>query len=242
MSYPPVEHPYANGPAPLFPPFVGQPGFQPVVPMMSGAMPTTGNPFPAPPMNMPVPEPAPPGGSMGGMGGMGPDAPVIPPLPHSMRHGRPGGTPFVAAGQWGPDSPTSSDDPDWLDAGRRERLQPPLAPGQYGPFDNMRDRARPAGPALRRGEHRRAASSPAFRVHASQQSDDLDSPSPIIPQVVPPPPVIPSGIPPPNFVPFPGQPGMMPMPGADPMGFPMGQPGMPMPAHLPMQMPQPQKF
>ncbi|OJT10486.1 N-glycosidase YbiA [Trametes pubescens] len=140
----------------------------PPMPTMSGAMPTAGNPFPAPPMNMGM------GMGMGGqepnphMGmpqpvipgqGQNPEAPVIPPIPSNF--GRAGGTPYHPAGSY-PDSSDSESYDDELSPQTRERLQPPLAPGQYGPFDRNRERRGTPAPALRRGQHRRAESSPVF--------------------------------------------------------------------------------
>ncbi|KAI0650912.1 hypothetical protein C8Q79DRAFT_902974 [Trametes meyenii] len=129
---------------------------------MTGAVPTTGNPFPAPPVNMGVPD------AVGGMGmpepvipgpGQNPEAPVIPPMPAHMRRA---GTPYHRPTPYPGDSPSSDEYEDDLTPQTRERLQPPLAPGQYGPFDRSRDRRGPPAPALRRDGHRRAGSSPAF--------------------------------------------------------------------------------
>ena len=172
-----------------------QPGMHPVVPGMTGAIPTAGNPFPNPPMNMsmsmpmpmPVPEPA-----------IDPEAPVIPPIPTS-RHGRMG-TPYVNPRQY--DSPSSDDDlTDSLTPDARERLQPRLAPGQYGPYDPIRSRNRTPAPALRRTGHghRRTESTPVYRnPHSSPYDDDeLDEPP-----VIPPHPA--------GGQPFPQQPGFMP--------------------------------
>ncbi|KAI0638657.1 hypothetical protein C8Q77DRAFT_1154272 [Trametes polyzona] len=143
-----------------------QSGINPVVPSMpmSGALPTAGNPFPAPAVNvgMGAPDPAPPPMGMPepvipGQA-QNPEAPVIPPLPHSLR-GR-NGTPYHHADPYPLDSSDSESYDDELTPRTRERLQPPLAPGQYGPFDRSRDRRGTPAPALRR--HRRAESSPAF--------------------------------------------------------------------------------
>ncbi|RDX55283.1 DUF1768-domain-containing protein [Lentinus brumalis] len=134
---------------------------------MNGAVPSAGNFFPNPPMNMP--EPA-----------FDPEGPVVPPIPTSHR-GRMG-TPYVAPRPY--DSPSSDDDlTDSLDPEARERLQPRLAPGQYGPYDPIRNRNRTPAPALRRDRHghRRAESSPSY--HHRQQSpfdDRMDEP-PVIP-------------------------------------------------------------
>ncbi|KAI0677725.1 hypothetical protein C8Q78DRAFT_1074407 [Trametes maxima] len=135
----------------------------PVIPPMTGAVPTTGNPFPAPPVNMGAPDPV---GGMGGMPepvipgpGQNPEAPVIPPMPAHMRRA---GTPYHRPTPYPGDSPSSDEYEDDLTPQTRERLQPPLAPGQYGPFDRSRDRRGPPAPALRRDGHRRAGSSPAF--------------------------------------------------------------------------------
>ncbi|KAI0692183.1 hypothetical protein C8T65DRAFT_762438 [Cerioporus squamosus] len=136
---------------------------------MNGAVPSAGNFFPNPPMNMP--EPA-----------FDPEAPVVPPIPTSRR-GRMG-TPYVVPRPY--DSPSSDDDiTDSLDAEARERLQPRLAPGQYGPYDPIRNRNRTPAPALRQRDrhgHRRAESSPAYhhREQSSPFDDDMDEP-PVIP-------------------------------------------------------------
>ncbi|KAI0355486.1 DUF1768-domain-containing protein [Trametes cingulata] len=151
---------------------------------MTGAIPTTGNPFPAPPMNMAMggqspaaarmgmPEPVIPGQAQN------PEAPVIPPLPASMR-GR-NGTPYHHP----VDSPYSSESDEYddeLTPQTRERLQPPLAPGQYGPFDRRDDRRGTPAPALRRTRHRRAESSPDFRRDHSPAYGRNPEQPPVIP-------------------------------------------------------------
>ncbi|EJF62166.1 hypothetical protein BD309DRAFT_962442 [Dichomitus squalens] len=188
-------------------------GMAPVIPGMNGAVPTAGNPFPSGPMNMNMgpgmPSPqfhAPPPGQMNG----GVEAPVIPPLP-SSRRGR-AGTPFVPPGQVWPPSP--SEDEDDLTSEARARLQPPLAPGQYGPFDPVRDRNRTPQPILQRDgrRHRRAGSSPMFS--RDEPPFDDSGQRPVIP---------------PNFTggpPFPHHPGAQPMMG----GWP-AQPEMNMGVH-----------
>ncbi|KAI1791096.1 hypothetical protein LXA43DRAFT_452312 [Ganoderma leucocontextum] len=186
----------------LFPQPQMHAGITPVVPGlgMNGAIPTAGNPFPAPAMNMgpTMPEPqfvAPPPGQSSV------DGPVIPPLP-SSRRGR-AATPYMPPGQpWD----SSSEEEDELTAEARARLQPRLAPGQYGPFDPVRNRTanrtRTPQPILQRnGElgrrHRRAESSPAY-THDSPPFDDPRQ-APVIP---------------PNFMegpPFQHHPGAYPM-------------------------------
>ena len=213
----------------LFPQPQMQPGITPVVPGMgmNGAIPTVGNPFPAPAMNMgpTMPEPQaviPPLGPVGNVEG-----PVIPPLPGSRR-GR-AATPYMAPGQW---EDSSEEEDDELTAEARARLQPPLRPGQYGPFDPVRDtRTRTPHPILqqrngegdRRHRHRRADSSPAY-THDSPPFDDP-----------PYPPVIPPGFM--GGPPFPHHPGVQQMPDwpvQSEMGMRMGMGGMP------MSMPEPE--
>ena len=196
---------------------------------MSGAVPMAGNPFPGPPMNMgpTMPEPqlvVPPPGQAGSI-----DGPVIPPLP-SARRGR-AATPYMPPGQaWD----SSSEEDDELTEEARERLQPPLLPGQYGPFDPVRNRTRGNTPQpilQRNGEggrrHRRAESSPAY-INDSPPFDD-----PSQPRVIPP-----------NFMgmggpPFPNHPGVQPMPGWPPQpDFGMG--AMPQPQQQQQPQPQPQ--
>ncbi|KAH9884924.1 hypothetical protein C8Q73DRAFT_660392 [Cubamyces lactineus] len=148
---------------------------------MTGAIPTVGNPFPAPPMNMGMgmPSPAVPMGMPEPIipgHGQSPEAPVIPPMPSSFR-GR-NGTPFhrPASSPWD----SSSTDDDEITQERRERMQPPLAPGQYGPYDRLPDRRRDPTPALRRSHHRRAESSPAYRRDESPPYGRYTEP-PVIP-------------------------------------------------------------
>ncbi|KAI0684426.1 hypothetical protein C8Q76DRAFT_831599 [Earliella scabrosa] len=202
----------ANGQYPVFPPPQMQPNMHPVIPAMPmhGAIPTAGNPFPAPAMNMPVPEPA--------MPGAGPEAPVIPPPPFSHR-GR-AGTPYHPPHNM--DSP-DTEYTDELTAETRERLQPPLAPGQYGPHDRLRERARTPAPALRR-THRRVESSPVYMRGHSPPFDDGGE-RPVIPPHL-------GGGPP-----FPGLPGQFAQPG---MGMGMGMDGMRAGARMEMPQPQPQ--
>ncbi|KAM5542432.1 hypothetical protein V8D89_003891 [Ganoderma adspersum] len=218
----------------LFPPQPQiQPGITPVIPgmAMNGAMPIAGNPFPGPAMNMgpTMPEPqlvVPPPGQAGSA-----DGPVIPPLP-SGRRGR-AATPYMHPGQaWD----SSSEEDDELTEEARARLQPPLRPGQYGPFDPVRNRNRgnTPQPILQRNgdgpggrRHRRAESSPAY-INDSPPFDD-----PSQPRVIPP-----------NFMggpPFPNHPGVqpMPMPGWPPQPD-MGMGGMPQPHQQQQQQPQPQ--
>ncbi|KAH9854864.1 hypothetical protein C2E23DRAFT_725270 [Lenzites betulinus] len=138
-------------------------GFHPVIPPVprTGAIPTAGNPFPGPPMNMAM------GGQdpFGGMDmphpvipgqGQNPEAPVIPPMPSNM-YGR-ADTPYHSGGAYPYDSDSDDRGQDELSPSTRERLQPPLAPGQYGPFDGARNRRGPS----RRREHHRSESSPVF--------------------------------------------------------------------------------
>ncbi|KAI0832896.1 hypothetical protein BC628DRAFT_1348832 [Trametes gibbosa] len=138
----------------------------PVIPPapMGGAIPTAGNPFPASPINiaigaqepfgaMGMPEPVIPGQ------GQNPEAPVIPPMPSNI-YAR-AGTPYHPGTPYPLDSSDSDDPDDELTPRTRQRLQPPLAPGQYGPFDSARSRRATPGPTLRHG-HRRAESSPVF--------------------------------------------------------------------------------
>ncbi|KAI0371434.1 DUF1768-domain-containing protein [Pilatotrama ljubarskyi] len=178
---------YMPGQPPLFPQPQIQPGMNPVIPPgpMTGAIPTIGNPFPAPPLNMSMGAQSP---AMGGRMGMhepvipgqaqNPEAPVIPPLPSSMR-GRTG-TPYHHT----VDSPYSSDSDEYedeLSPQTRERLQPPLAPGQYGPFDRRQERRSTPAPALRRNHHRRADSSPNFRRDHSPAFARNPEQPPVIP-------------------------------------------------------------
>ncbi|KAI8989892.1 hypothetical protein BD414DRAFT_485450 [Trametes punicea] len=162
------------------------PGANPVIPppTMTGAVPTVGNPFPAPPLNMTM-NMGPPD-LYGPMGladpvipgqGQSPEAPVVPPVPPSFR-GR-AGTPYHRASS--PWTSSDSDDDDDITSERRERMQPPLAPGQYGPYDRISDRRGHPPPALRRSHHRRAESSPAFRRDRSP-SFAQDREPPVIPQ------------------------------------------------------------
>ena len=229
----------------LFPQPQMQPGITPVVPAMgmTGAIPTVGNPFPAPPMNMglgpPMPEAAqvviPPLGQAGSVEG-----PVIPPLP-SSRRGR-AATPYMAPEQW----EDSSEEDDELTAEARARLQPPLRPGQYGPFDPVRDaRTRTPHPILQQRSHsgdggrrhRSAESSPAY-AHDSPPFDDP-----------PQPPVIPPGFT--GGPPFPHHLGAQPMPDWPPqagvgmgmgMGMPEPQPQQPVEPELPLPPFRPRPF
>lgn len=141
---------------------------------MNGAIPTAGNPFPGPPMNMPMPEPVIPPGM-----GVNHEGPVIPPLPHSRR-GRMN-TPYHPP-QHMYDNRSEDEYTDDLDSEARERLQPPLLPGQYGPHDPIRDSRRTPAPALRRAGHRRAESSPGYGRDQSPPFDDVHD------RVIPPPP------------------------------------------------------
>ncbi|KAI9057682.1 DUF1768-domain-containing protein, partial [Trametes sanguinea] len=153
-------------------------------------IPTTGNPFPAPPLNMmnsSMGTPVPPPGMMGMPEpmmfhpGMNVDDPVIPPPPGTFS--RRAGTPYHRAQS--PWSSETSDDDDEITPERRERMQPPLAPGQYGPYDRGR---RDVRPALRRQGHRRAESSPAFGLDRSPLYGQ--PPYQQQPQVIPPPGVV----------------------------------------------------
>ncbi|KAL7282769.1 hypothetical protein ACG7TL_004245 [Trametes sanguinea] len=183
---PPSSDPVAYPPP--RPPFVGSP-FGPQTNAFTGATPTTGNPFPAPPLNMmnsSISTPNPPHGGMGMPEpmmfhpGMNVDDPVIPPPPGAFS--RRAGTPYHRAQS--PWSSETSDDDDDITPERRERMQPPLAPGQYGPYDRGR---RDVRPALRRHGHRRAESSPAF---GHDRSPLYGQPQYQQPQVIPPPGVI----------------------------------------------------
>ncbi|CDO77215.1 hypothetical protein BN946_scf184747.g28 [Trametes cinnabarina] len=176
VDYPPPRMPFLGG------------GAVPEHSGFTGATPVTGNPFPGPPLNMAnIGTPLPPG-SMGMPYTMMPpqsisiEDPVIPPPPSAFQ--RRAGTPYHRA--MSPWSSESSDDDDDITPERRERMQPPLAPGQYGPYD--RDRRREPRPALRRGNHRRAESSPAFRADRSP----IYPPPPGShgPEVIPPPGVL----------------------------------------------------
>ncbi|PIL37647.1 hypothetical protein GSI_01341 [Ganoderma sinense ZZ0214-1] len=245
MTYAPGPYLNAHGqyvPAQqmLFPQPQMQPGITPVVPGMgmNGAMPIAGNPFPGPAMNMgpTMPEPqvvVPPIGQTASV-----DGPVIPPPLPSTRRGR-AATPYMHRE---PLDSSSDEDDDELTAEARARLQPPLRPGQYGPFDPVRARgpAHTPHPILQRGDgagaggggggrrHHRAASSPAY-MHDSPPFDDP-----------PQPPVIP-----PNFMggpPFPNHTGVQPMPDWPPppeMGIGMGGVPQPQPQLQPQQ-PQPE--
>ncbi|KAJ8468867.1 hypothetical protein ONZ51_g9372 [Trametes cubensis] len=176
------QSPYGPPQPLVFPPPHMQSTANPVIPpsTMTGAIPTAGNPFPAPPMNMgmSMPSPAVPMGMPEPIipgHGQSPEAPVIPPMPSSFRARN--GTPFhrPATSPWD----SSSTDDDEITQERRERMQPPLAPGQYGPYDHP-DRRRDPTPALRRSHHRRAESSPVYRRDESPPYGRYTEP-PVIP-------------------------------------------------------------